>query len=203
MRTRTILAAVLAAALAATSAAQTPVALSGRVVDANTQGAIPADVTVIVETADGMVIDGADAASGAFRMRSLPAGTAIVYAVSEGYSPGWTELSLSTARAQTARLSLKLEAGLSGTVLNGQGEPVSGAFINTEYPDEVGAYGLLDSLTYGQRVTNASGEFDLFGLIADTTVTLQAETSDGVLSSPVTVKTSAGMTSGGVVLRVP
>jgi len=54
---------------------------------------------VIVETADGMAIDGVDAASGDFRMSSLPAGTAIVYAVSEGYSPGWTELSLSTARA--------------------------------------------------------------------------------------------------------
>ena len=110
---------------------------------------------------------------------------------------------MSATRAQTARFSLKLEAGVSGTVLNARGEPVSGAFIETEYSDSVGAYGLLESYTYGQRVTNASGEFRILGVIADTTVTLVAEASDGTRSSPVTVRTSAGLSTGEIVLRMP
>ena len=198
MRTRAILAAVLAV-LPAAAAAQ---GLTGSVVDANTQRAIPADVGVLIETPTGMVSDGIEAGSGAFTMTALPIGTAIVYAVSRGYSPGWTEVRLSASQSQTTRFSLKLEAGVSGTVLDSGGRPVSGAFIETEYPDDVGAYGLLDSYSYGQRVTDVKGEFRLLGLIADTTATLYADVN-GVRSADVTVNTSAGMTQGGVVIQAP
>ena len=201
MRTRAILAAVvLFAALPVLAAAQ---ALTGRVVDANTQRTIEADITVVIETASGVIVDGADAASGDFAMGGLPAGSAVVYAVSDGYSPGWASASLTGTRTQTVRFSLKLEAGVSGTVVNGQGQPVGGAFIDAEYSDEVGANGLLDSLGYGQRVTNASGEFRLLGLVADTTVTLYAETESGARSAPVTASTTAGFTREGIVLQVP
>ena len=203
MRPRTIIAAALAVALAASSSAQSTAGLNGRVVDANTQRDIDAEITVIVETANGIITDGVDAAPGSFSLGNLPVGSAIVYAVSEGYSPGWTEVALLATSERAVRLSLKLEAGVSGVVLDGSGEPVQGAFVNTTYPDAVGAYGLLDNLAYGQRVTNAAGEFDMFGLIADTTVTLQAETSDGVRSGTATVNTSAGLHEEGVVLRVP
>jgi len=205
MRTKTILVAVLVAALSvAPSAQDRPAALSGSVVDAITEHAIPADVTVIMETAAGTITESVDASQGSFGLEDLPAGLAIVYAVTEGYSPGWTEVSLPVDREQPpVRLGLELEAALSGTVLDRRGEALRGAFVRTTYPDEAGAYGLLDNLTYGQRITNADGEFDLFGLIADTTVTLQAETEDGALSDTVTVDTFPGMANDGIVLQVP
>ena len=176
--------------------------IKGLVVDASTQGAIPADVRLVVDTPTTTDFYGFDARSGAFEFQNLPIGNAIITVHAEGYSPAWTEFLVEPGN-RTVRLSLKLEAILFGTVLNGRGEPVAGASVATTYSDEVGAYGLLDSLTYGQLITNAKGEFSLHGVVADAPVTLQATTTSRAVSRAVTVNTAAGMAKGNLVLRVP
>ena len=176
--------------------------VNGLVVEASTQGAIPADVRLIVDTATTIDYFGFDARSGAFEFPNLPIGNAILTVHAEGYSPAWTEF-LAIPGDRTVRLSLKLETILTGVVVNGRGDPVAGVFVETAYSDEVGAYGLLDSLTCGQLLTNANGEFSLRGVVADAPVTLQATTTSGTVSGAVTVSTATGRAQGGIVLHVP
>ena len=146
---------------------------------------------------------GFDAVSGAFEFRNLPRGHAIITVHAEGYSPAWSEFVAVTSSNRTVRLGLKREAILAGVVVDGSGEPVAGAFVETIYSDEVGRYGLLDDLTRGQLVTNAKGEFSLRGVVADVAVTLQATTATGAVSEAVDTNTAAGMMEGNIVLTVP
>ena len=46
--------------------------------------------------------------------------------------------------------------------------------------------------TSGQPWSNKDGEYELYGLIPDTEIVLQAELDDGSLSEPVTVNVPPG-----------
>lgn len=203
---RAISAVVAACCVALPVMAQQPAGagqITGHVVDASTQSAIAAAVGLIVDTPTTIDYYGFDAASGAFGFTNLPRGHAIITVHAEGYSPAWTEFVAVASSERTVRLGLKREAILTGVVVDGSGDPVAGAFVETIYSDEVGGYGLLDALTRGQLVTNARGEFSLHGVVADVAVTLQATTATGALSEAVSINTAAGMMVGNIVLTVP
>ncbi len=181
----------------------TPAGVEGIVVDAATSVGLNAVITTMTDEAGGITSSSTDTdSSGAFQLADLRGGPTVLIVSAEGFAPDWRVLDLRTGRLQEVRIGMLLEAAVSGTVVDGSGEPVSDAWVGVGYEDETGAYGMLESFSGGEPWSNTEGLFGLFGLIPDVPISLQAEDPDGNLSDVVTVVVPPGMQQQNVVLTI-
>ena len=180
-----------------------PAVVTGTVRDANTRRPIAADVTVLVEEAGSIVSISGETEGATYTVRDVPSGPAVLLASSNGFAPGWSTLTVGVGDTHTANMNLLLEAVVSGTVVDADGDLVRGAEVFVTYPDEAGAFGLLESFASGGLLSDADGKFYLLGLIPDVAMELQAQLDDGTLSNVVTVTVGPGMEQQNLVLSFP
>lgn len=178
-----------------------PAIVRGTVSDLVTGRLVAAMVNVLVQHPGNFVSRSATAEGGTFQIEDLPPGPALMTARSEGFAPFVGSTTVDAGRVREVRIGLVLEAHAAGHVRDADGEPVSGAFVSTWYPDLPGA-GLLEGFVGGRPLTGPDGAFALRGLVPDTPVALQAEL-DGRRSAVETVTVDPGMGRLDIVLTLP
>ena len=179
-----------------------PITLQGTVVDMGTRRAVEnAAVSVTVRDGANLVTMSTFTQRGAFQIDDLPAGPAVLVVIADGFAPYWSAITLDKDD-HSARAGLLLEAAATGMVVDSSGSPVRGAFVNVTYSDEAGGYGLLEGYTTGRLMTRADGEFSVYGLLPDTSVSMQAELEDGRVTNAVTINVAPGFIYEGLILRV-
>lgn len=182
-----------------------PATVGGTVADMASGTPLPADVHIVVEHDHALVSDSTVAdRRGEFLFEDLPTGQAAVIAVVEGYAPGFDRLTLAKNEHAASRIRLLLQAGVSGHVVDGSGNPVVGAEIVAWYggdDDPPDGAETLESYIGGRRVTGEEGDFSANQIVPDRPVMLQA-ILDGKESDVVTVVIAPGSILEGVVLRI-
>ena len=158
-----------------------------------------ADADVSVTTDTGLVHSRTDK-RGAFLVSNLAVGPARVRVRAPGYAPAETDATIgSTPSHGTSlpRIELQEEGVVTGTVVDGRGDPVPGARVAR---DSVPTYLAVGPLPPGIAVADARGRFRLGGL-AEGTLGLEAYSPEMGRARADGVRVVAGRSTDGVVVR--
>jgi len=140
---------------------------------------------------------------GLFTLGELSPGAARLVVRAAGYAP--TERAVSIAKSggnrptALARVELKAEGSVNGTVVDAQNRPVQGARIAR---DQVPTYLAVGTTPRGMAVSDAQGRFRL-GELEEGAVTLEAFAPDVGRVRLEGVRIVAGRTTTGIVLAFP
>ena len=139
--------------------------------------------------------------NGIFRLEDLPEGIGLVVANAVGYAPAVTSaFTVEMGDWRNVHLRLSADAKASGTVTDGDGNPVRGAQIRVSYDSTVTAGSMVAGFVGGKTVTDEDGQFGISGLVPDSLVTVYGEKANERTNS-VTISVGAGQVHEGVVLR--
>jgi len=144
-----------------------------------------------------------DQTDGTFELPDLAPGSYILLGRADGYAPTYSS-SFSVGRTKVEGIDILLEAGgvITGTIVDGEGHPVSSAVISVHGEDFTldandtifgSALGDPNNMPQVKTRTNAKGEFTLDNVFAGT-LTLQIEHGE-YLDELVTSMTASGTTT--------
>ena len=144
-----------------------------------------------------------DETDGTFELPDLAPGSYILLGRADGYAPTYSS-SFSVGRTKVEGIDILLEAGgiIKGTIVDGEGHPVSSAVISVHGEDFTldsnntlfgAAIGDPNNMPQVKTRTNAKGEFTLDNVFAGT-LTLQIEHAE-YLDELVTSMSSSGTTT--------
>ncbi len=139
---------------------------------------------------------------GAFAIADLTPGTWKVSVTAEGFAPGPpVEVVLPRAEPEPLVLVLDVAAGVAGTVLDPEGDPVSGAKVTVQVESSSSMERLIGRLELPETRSDERGAFLLSGL-APGTHSIYAVHAEHAASEVVPAEVDAGEVSTGLVLRL-
>ncbi|HWL85475.1 MAG TPA: carboxypeptidase regulatory-like domain-containing protein [Polyangiaceae bacterium] len=142
-------------------------------------------------------------ADGLFTVGELSPGSARLLVRASGYAPQEHDVSIAKAGGlrptALARIELKPEGAVSGTVVDAQNHPVQGARIAR---DQAPTYLAVGASPHGIAVSDAQGRFRL-GELEEGNVALEAYAPDVGRVRIEGVRVVAGRTTAGIVLTLP
>ena len=120
-----------------------PVTGEGTVVDTTTSQPLAATVTALVRHPASFVSTGAIVEGGTFRIDDLPAGPGVLIANANGYAPVVSQFATQAGDWHGIDIRLPPEARATGSVLDGEAEPVVGAHLDVNYGGRLTGAGFL------------------------------------------------------------
>lgn len=180
---------------------EAPATVSGTVYDISSSRDLVANVTLTMTASGAVVSDGATTdENGGFAFEDLLSGSGSITAYTDGYAPRIINLpSVTNGVTNNVRMGLQLQAAASGTVVDSDGDSVSGANVFATYDSLDDGY-QLESFISGRVYTASDGVFTLESLVPDTTVTVWAELDDGTISNALSLTIAPGMIQENLVI---
>ena len=175
-----------------------PAVLGGALVDLATGRGVDGWVAVDVHSRYHHVSKSARV-RGTFEFVDLPAGTAVVQALADGFAPHFGTLSVDGKNRTDTRIGLLLEAVASGHVIEADGSPAVDAVVYVGYSPSLSGAETLAALAGGRPMADEEGQFLIEGLVPDNSIYLQAELGRRV-SNIITVRIGPGTMRTGIVL---
>lgn len=177
------------------------VTLTGRAYDmANRRNIANAYVSVVVAHTVNPHSTAALADIGSFDFRGLPPGPATLFVQARGYAPAVARTTLSSG-SQTADVGMLLEGSVSGKVVDGQNNALSGALVEVSYNGFTDA-ALLASGIGGYILTGNDGLFRVTGIVPSQGFSIYATLEDGRRSNSQSLTATAGVPLQNVVLTI-
>ena len=179
-----------------------PASLSGLVYDmANRQAILEAHVSVMVDHLVNPHSNAGLVENGNFAFDGLPPGTAVLLVQAPGFAPATASTTLISGDSHNVDVGMLLEGSVSGSVVDGQGDAVTGALIEIVYDGFENA-DLLSSGLSGYVLTGDDGLFLATGIVPNEQFSIYAELEDGSRSNVQTLTATPGFTIENVVLRI-
>ena len=179
-----------------------PATLSGRAYDMSTRRSIPdAYVSAMVDHDVNPRAASTISGDGSFQFGGLPPGSSFVLVFADGYAPAIGTGTLTAGSSTTVDVGMVLEGAVSGTVVDSDGDAVSGALVDIEY-DWFEDADILIGGVGGHVKTGDDGKFLVVGIVPNQRFSIFAETDDGSRSSSKSLTATSGNTTEDVVLTI-
>lgn len=155
---------------------QRPVAITGKLLIADSGMPVDGTVTVVLEGQANGTVATVKTLAGSFRAEDLPPGRGYLLVRAPGMAPQVHGLEASAGTVmRNVEIRLQSEAAITGRILDEKGAPVANAEIRVRYSDVPPAFrGVLEMNLGGKPITLTDGVYRIQGLAPDTAVLIQA-----------------------------
>lgn len=176
--------------------------LTGRAYDmANRRSIANAYVSVMVDHPVNPHSTASLADGGSFDFRGLPPGSVTLFVQARGYAPAVARTTLAAGGSRNVEVGMLLEGSVSGNVVDGQNNAVSGALVEVVYNGFTDA-ALLSSGISGYILTGNDGLFRVTGIVPGEGFSIYAELADGRRSNSRLLTATAGIPLQNIVLTI-
>lgn len=176
--------------------------LTGRAYDmANRRSIANAYLSVVVAHRVNPHSKAVLADSGSFDFDGLPPGPATLFVQATGYAPAIARTTLGDGGNRNVDVGMLLEGSVSGSVVDGQNNAVSGALVDVLYSGFTDA-ALPVSGIGGHVLTGSDGLFKVTGIVPGEGFSIYAELEDGRRSNSQSLTATAGVPIENVVLTI-